>query len=192
MASMHMGPLIILSGPAGIGKTTLIERLLTRGGLPLRLAVSATTRSRRDGEREGFHYWFWTREQFQSAIRNDAFLEWAEVHGQYYGTLRQEVEPYRTQGVGVILDIDVQGADQVRRKCPDVVTIFLHPPAWETLEERLRKRGTETEASIQRRLATARQELARAADYDWQVVNDDLDRALAELRAIVQQQFSEE
>src|SRR5437016_4600439 len=116
---MTKGPLIILSGPSGSGKSTVIKRLLETTDLPLRLSVSATTRKVRKGEQEGVHYYFWTRPQFEAERDKGGFLEWAEVLGNYYGTLRREVEPYRQQGVGVILDIDVQGAAQVRRQCPD-------------------------------------------------------------------------
>src|SRR5262245_38390903 len=115
------GPLIILSGPSGSGKSTVIRNLLARGDLPLRLSVSVTTRPSRRGERDGVDYYFWPRERFEAEKGRGAFLEWAEVFGHYYGTLRREVEPYREQGVGVILDIDVQGASQVRGLCPEAV-----------------------------------------------------------------------
>src|SRR5262249_45960163 len=118
-------------------------------------------------------------------IAAGAFLEWAEVFGNYYGTLRSEVEPYREQGVAVVLDIDVQGAEQVRQKCPDAVTIFLRASSLDAYERRLRKRGTEDEAAVRRRLAAARGELEQAGKYDHQVVNDDLDAAVAQVRAIV-------
>jgi len=182
---MAEGPLIILSGPSGSGKSTVIARLLALRDPPLRLSVSATTRRPRPGEQGGVDYHFWTRDRFEAEVRAEAFLEWAEVHGHCYGTLRREVEPYRRQGIGVILDIDVNGAAQVRRQCPDHVSVFLQAPSLEAYEQRLRKRGTEGEAEIQRRLATARRELARAGDYQYQIVNDDLDTAVAELRAVV-------
>src|SRR4051794_1735216 len=118
------GPLIILSGPSGSGKSTIVARLLQAADSPLRLSVSATTRPPRPGERDGVHYHFWTRERFQREIEAGGFLEWAEVFGNYYGTPRSEVEPFRARGVGVILDIDVQGAAQVRAQCPDAVSIF--------------------------------------------------------------------
>jgi guanylate kinase len=182
---MTEGPLIILSGPSGSGKSTVISRLLAPGDLPLRLSVSATTRPPRAGERDGVNYHFWTRDRFEEEVRANAFLEWAEVHGHCYGTLRREVEPYRRQGQGVILDIDVNGAAQVRRQCPDHVSVFLRTSSPEVYEQRLRTRGTESEAQVQRRLAAARRELACAGDYQYQIVNDDLDTAVAELRAVV-------
>src|SRR5262245_32854062 len=116
---MDKAPLIILSGPSGSGKSTVICGLLAPGDLRLRLSVSVTTRPPRPGERDGVHYYFWTRERFEAERAAGGFLEWAEVHGNCYGTLRREVEPYREQGWGVILDIDVQGAAQVRVQCPD-------------------------------------------------------------------------
>ena len=178
-------PLIIVSGPSGSGKSTVISRLLADASLSIRLSVSATTRAPRPGEQHGREYHFWTRDRFEQARSRGEFLEWAEVHGNYYGTLRSEVEPYLRQGQVVLLDIDVQGAQQVRATCPDVVTVFLQAPSLEVLEQRLRSRGTEAEASIQRRLANARVELAHAGEYQYQVINENLEYAVAQLRAIV-------
>jgi guanylate kinase len=186
---MDKGPLIILSGPSGSGKSTVIRRLLASPDPPLRLSVSATTRPRRDNERDGVDYHFWTRRRFDEGVEAGEFLEWAEVFGNRYGTPRQEVEPWRQRGVGVILDIDVQGAAQVRRHCPDAVSIFLRTSSPETYERRLRERETETEESIQKRLAGARVELARAGEYDFQVINDDLETAVAAVRDIIRRQF---
>jgi guanylate kinase len=181
------GPLIILSGPSGSGKSTVIRRLLAEGGLPLRLSVSATTRRPRRGEQDGVEYYFWTRERFQEQVEAGAFLEYAQVHarGQFYGTLRCEVDGYRARGVGVILDIDVQGAAQVRRQYPEAVSVFLRTSSWEVYEQRLRRRGTEDEAAIARRLATARGELERISEYDHVVINDDLETAVAQLRDLI-------
>jgi guanylate kinase len=183
------GPLIILSGPSGSGKSTVIALLLERRDLPLHLSVSATTRAPRPGEQDGVAYHFWTRERFLEEVAAEGFLERAEVHGQCYGTLRREVEPFREQGVGVLLDIDVQGFDQVRRKCVDFVSVFLRPGTFEELEKRLRERHTEDEASLQRRLANARSELARAGDYQYQVINDDLGAAVEQFHQIVKDAF---
>jgi guanylate kinase len=184
-----MGPLIILSGPAGSGKSTIIRRLLEENAWLLRLSVSATTRPPRPGEVEGVHYYFQSKEVFRAEIEAGEFLEWAEVFGNYYGTLRREVEPYRLQGTGVLLDVDVKGCEQVRRKCPDAVSIFLRASSMETYEKRLRDRKTETEATLRKRLEGAKLELARAAEYDYQVINDDLDSALAAIRAIIDPLF---
>jgi guanylate kinase len=183
------GPLIILSGPSGCGKSTVTARLLARRDLPLRQSVSATTRPPRPGERDGVDYRFWTRERFERERDAGGFLEWALVYGNYYGTPRSEVEPYREQGVGVILVIDVQGAAQVRQKCPNAVTVFLRTSRWEECERRLRARGGSDEATIRRRLENARAELARAGEYQFEVINDDLESAVERLRAIVRAQF---
>jgi guanylate kinase len=186
---MPRGPLIILSGPSGSGKSTVIKRLLADPPGPLRLSVSATTRPPRPGEVGGVDYHFWTRDRFEQELKKGTFLEHALVHGNYYGTPRDEVEPYRDEGWGVILDIDVQGAAQVRRAYPDPVSVFLKTTTLEEYERRLRRRGTEDEAAIQRRLETARGELALAPSYQYQIVNDDLATATAELRAVIAQEF---
>ena len=186
---MAKAPLIILAGPSGSGKSTIIARLLKDSGLPLRLSVSATTRAPRPSERNGVHYWFWTREQFQEQLQAGAFLEWAEVNGQCYGTLRGEVDDYRAKGIGVLLDIDVQGAAQVRAGCPDCVSIFIRTSSWEAYEQRLRQRGTETEEQIARRLATARRELEQIHEFNHVVVNDDLESAVAQVRQRIEQAF---
>src|SRR5262249_23857012 len=150
---------------------------------------SATTRAPRRGEIDGVNYHFWTPQLFEEQVQAGAFLEGAHVHGNSYGTLRSEVDGSREKGQGVILDIDVQGAAQVRKSCPDAVAVFLKPSNAEDYEQRLRRRGSEDEAAIQRRLKTARRELARAPEYEYQVINDDLDTAVAHLKAIVQKQF---
>lgn len=186
---MSLGPLIIVSGPSGSGKSTLIRHVRNVFGDRLRHSVSATTRERRPGEIDGTHYHFWTRDRFEAAIANGEFLEYATVFGRhYYGTPRSEVEPYRAAGGGVILDIDVQGAAQLRHTCPDAYSVFLDTPPG-AYERRLRERGTDTEAAIQRRLAEAQVELARAHEFDRRIVNDDLDRAASELCAVVRERF---
>jgi guanylate kinase len=182
---MQKGPLIILSGPSGSGKSTVVSRLLEHGDLPVRLSISATTRRPRPGEKDGVHYHFWTRERFRAAVAAGAFLEHAEVYGNFYGTLRSEVEPYREQGIAVLLEIDVQGAIQVRRQCPDAVSVFLSTSSMEVYEQRLRRRGTETEEVILKRIAAARCELEHAPEYQYQITNDALDTAVAQLRALV-------
>lgn len=189
-----MGPLIVVSGPSGSGKSTLITRLLDEARWPLRLSVSVTTRTPRPGEIDGKHYFFWSKDAFVAEIDAGGFLEWAEVFGNYYGTLEREVKPYREQGMGVLLEIDVKGWEQVRRRCPDAVSIFVRTSRsdsveLERLEQRLRGRRTESEASLKRRLEGARSELARSDAYHYQVINDDLDRAVAELRGLLNPLF---
>lgn len=184
------GPLIILCGPSASGKSTVIRRLLADPPGPLRLSVSATTREPRPGEINGEDYHFWTPEKFEQASRAGAFIEQACVHGMHsYGTLRSEVEPYLNRGIGVILDIDVQGAAQVRRQYPNHVSVFLKAPSMQEYENRLRARGTEDEANIRQRMQTAEAELAHADEYQYQIINDDLARAAAELRAVVAREF---
>jgi guanylate kinase len=187
-----MAPLIIVSGPSASGKSTLIRRLLEEKAWPMRLSVSVTTRSMRPGEREGVHYHFCSEADFLKERDAGEFLEWAKVHDYYYGTPVREVTPFREKGIGVLLDIDVQGAAQMRKSCPDAVSIFIRTSRFEMLEERLRQRHTETEASLQNRLKNARAELARAGEYQHQVINDDLEAALASMRLIVGPLFSKE
>jgi guanylate kinase len=183
------GPLVILSGPSGSGKSTVLARLLHDPGLRVRLSVSATTRQPRPGEQDGVHYYFWSRQRFDQAVAAGDFLEWAETFGNRYGTLKAEVEPYRNQGIGVVLEIDVKGWEQVRRHCPDAVSIFLRTSSMATYEKRLRERHTESEEDLQRRLREARAELSRADEYDHQVVNDDLASAVAQVKEIVGKAF---
>jgi guanylate kinase len=185
---MAQAPLIILAGPSGSGKSTIIDRLLKESGLPLRLSVSATTRPPRPYEQNGVHYYFWTREEFEKQRLAGAFLECAMVHGHWYGTLRSEVEGHRARGIGVLLDIDVQGAAQVRAQCPDCLSFFLRTSSWEEYERRLQKRG-ESPESIARRLATARRELERTHEFDHVIINDDLDRAVAQVRKWIELAF---
>jgi guanylate kinase len=181
-------PLIIVSGPSGCGKSTLVRELLRTSSRPLRVSISATTRPERPGEEDGKHYHFWTRERFECELQAEKFLEHAKVHGDhYYGTPRSEVEPYLAQGTGVILVIDVQGAAQVRQNFPNVYSIFIRVPN-DDYRARLDTRG-DSEDAIRRRLQTAQSELARANEYSAQLVNDDLNKAVDELRRLVESQF---
>lgn len=185
------GPLIVVSGPSGVGKTTVVDELLRRSALPLRRAITATTRLPRTGETPGISYHYWSREEFDRALREGRMLESAVVFGtDYYGTPRSQVDPHRAKGVGVILVIDVQGAERVRALCPEAVRVFIRPPTFEELEARLRGRGDLSEERIQRRLATAREEMARAGEFDYIIINDQLDRAVEELERLVRSRFT--
>jgi len=180
------GLLLVLSAPSGAGKTTLAHRLAAVEP-DARFSVSATTRAPRGAERDGVDYHFVSRERFDELVSAGALAEWAEVHGNRYGTLATTVDEALAQGRIALFDIDVQGGVQLLGRWPGrAVTVFILPPSMAELERRLRARSTDAEPVIARRLAAAREEIARGATrYDWLVVNDDLDRALADLRAIV-------
>jgi guanylate kinase len=176
------GKLIIISGPSGVGKTTVLKKLFER--CPRLVAsVSATTRPARPGEQNGVDYWFLQPEEFQACREHGEFLECFEVfgHGYWYGTPQSQVTPSLEAGKWVVLEIDVQGAMAVLERYPDAITIFVRPGSTEELERRLRLRRTETEAAVQRRLDVARRELAFADHYRYQVLNDDVDRAVQEI-----------
>jgi len=177
------GFLLVVSGPSGTGKGTLVERLLkTRPDCVF--AVSSTTRPIRPGETEGVEYRFVTREQFEAQREQSYFLEWAEVHSNLYGTPVHEVEEQMRRGRVVVLDIDVQGGASVRAKRPDAVTVFVAPPSLEALRARLDGRATDSSEVIERRMGNAPGELAQYLNYDYLVINDDRERACTELIAI--------
>lgn len=176
--------LFVISGPSGAGKGTLLAEL--RKQRPdLGLTVSATTRSPRPGEVDGTSYYFLSDEEFRRRIAAGEFVEWAEVHGHLYGTLLSEVKRLLAKGHSLVLEIDVQGALNVRKVYPDAVLIFIEPPSIQALEERLRGRGTEDEASIELRLKNARHEMELADQYDVRIVNDTVDRAAQELGSVM-------
>lgn len=180
----RVGNLFVVSGPSGAGKGTLLSQVIER--IPdVWVSVSATTRSPRPGEIEGVHYFFLDTDHFKSLVEQDGFLEWAQVHDNYYGTLKQSVIDHMNAGDQVILEIDVQGALQVRKALPEAHLVFIEPPSLEELERRLRQRGTETEDVISSRMKTAEVELAQKMEYDVQVVNDDLERAVDELVEVI-------
>lgn len=176
---------VVLAGPSGSGKTT-IGRVLVERREHVRFSVSATTRDRRSDEREGVDYHFLSREEFRRRLEADDFLEWAEVHGELYGTLRSELERARKAGEHLLLDIDVQGARSVRERVRDAVTIFLLAPSGERIVERLRGRGSESEDELRSRLRAAEAELDAVTEFDFVVVNDVLDRAVDAVEGIVQ------
>ncbi len=176
--------LFVISGPSGAGKGTLLAEL--RKQRPdLGLTVSATTRSPRPGEVDGTSYYFLSDEEFRRRIAAGEFVEWAEVHGHLYGTLVTEVKRLLAKGHSLVLEIDVQGALNVRKVYPDAVLVFIEPPSLQVLEERLRGRGTEDEASIELRLKNARHEMELADQYDVRIVNDTVDRAAQELGSVM-------
>lgn len=178
---------MILSGPSGSGKTTIVDRLLASSPVLLCKSVSATTRPARKGEVNGDHYYFLSRDEFERRLQAGEFIEWAEVHssGNYYGTLKSELERAKQNGAWALLEIDVQGALQVMEKYPDAVSIFLKASSESHYEQRLRGRGTESEEVIRQRLDTARRELQSAGRYQYQVINDDLNRAVSEISDIL-------
>ena len=184
---MRTGNLFVISGPSGVGKGTLVARLL-RDVADTWLSISATTRKPREGELDGVNYYFVNREEFDEMVANDLLLEWAEYSGNCYGTPRKSVEEQIASGKQVILEIDVQGALQVRNKMPQAHLVFIDAPSMEELEKRLVGRGTEDEQTIQRRLDAARGERAKKSEYDFVLVNDDLDEAEATLVSYVNSQ----
>ena len=180
---MRKGKLYIFTGPSGTGKGTLLGRVMKEDDR-LFLSVSATTRAPRDGEQNGVNYYFLTHEEFDCRVAAGAFLEYASYVGNSYGTLEAPVQQKLDAGFDVVLEIEVQGAMAVHRKRPDAVMIFVAPPSFEALSERLHGRGTECEETVKARLETARQELQHQMEFDYLVVNDDLDTAARDLSAI--------
>ena len=180
----HRPFLIVVSAPSGTGKTTVC-----RGAIDaladLRFSISHTTRPQREGEQDGHDYYFCDRKRFESMRAEGAFLEWANVYGNLYGTSSQEVARAAEEGVDLVVEIDVQGARQMMASVPDAVSVFVLPPSVQELEARLRGRGTDPEEDIRRRLEVARQELAESRHYGYWIVNDDLDAAIAELAAVI-------
>jgi guanylate kinase len=174
------GQLVVVSGPSGSGKSTIIRRALANSGVNIQLSVSATTRDRRPGEQDGVNYYFMGREEFTASRGRNEFLETAEYNNQLYGTPRKPVYEALAAGKSVLLEIEVAGALQIREVAPSGFFVFIKTPTFRMLEERLRRRGTESEASIFRRLRKAREELAQALWYDVQLINDDLDRCVEE------------
>lgn len=190
MNSKKRGMLVLYTGSSGVGKGTIMQELLKRDK-NIRLSVSNTTRHPREGEIDGVHYNFVTREQFESLIKKDGYLEYAEYCGNYYGTPKQQVEDMLSQGYDVFLEIEVCGGLQIMEKYPDVLSIFVLPPSMDTLEKRLRDRNTEDEETILERLGQAKREIGCKDKYRYVVVNDNLDDAVDEILDILKKAKSD-
>ncbi|MCI6267169.1 MAG: guanylate kinase [Clostridiales bacterium] len=185
MQQQKKGTLFVFSGPSGVGKGTLNAKLFAEFGDQIAFSVSATTRAPREGEIDGKHYFFISRQEFENRIANNEFLEYAQFAGNCYGTPKPYVLSLLEQGKNVLLEIEVQGAMQVMERMPECVSIFVLPPSFEELERRLRGRGTESEEKVRARLETARGEIAYAPRYQYQIVNgEDVDAAYQQLRGI--------
>jgi guanylate kinase len=178
------GSLFVVTAPSGAGKTSLVRALLERTQ-DLQLSISHTTRSPRDGETEGVDYYFVDEARFHAMAESNEFLEYAHVFGNYYGTSETWVKDRLRQGIDILLELDWQGAVEIRRLMPEAIGIFILPPSRKTLEERLRKRGTDSEGNILRRLSQARDEMSHYGEADYLIFNDDFDRALDELSAVI-------
>lgn len=183
--------LFVISGCSGVGKGTVLKEFMARNSDDFMLSVSCTTRKPRVGEVDGVNYFFLTHEEFEKAVQEDKFLEHAQFAGNFYGTKKKFIKQKFEEGLNIILEIETQGALQVKSKMPEAVLIFIAPPGQgvDELEKRLRGRNTEDEKTIQRRLAEAKVELERAKQYDYVVVNDDLERAINEVEEITRREL---
>ena len=184
------GRLLIISGPSGVGKSTIRDQVLEKSPVPMHLSISATTRKLRGKEQHGVDYFFLTDDEFARLREQNGFVECKEVFGRnvWYGTLRSEVEPYLEAGTWVLLEIDVDGCADVVDQYPDAVTVFIAPPSLEILESRLRNRATESDEAIRNRLSRAEYEIGRSGFYRYRVVNDDLETAVNDFCQIISQE----
>ncbi len=177
------GHLFIISGCSGVGKGTLLNLFLEQNP-HIKLSISATTRKPREGETDGVNYFFISKEEFINSVNNSEFLEWTEFSGNYYGTKKSFVEKTLNKGIDLILEIEVNGANNVKKQMSDAVTIFIMPPSLQTLEQRLRGRHTEDEETIQKRLNEANREINEGKKFDYLIVNDNIDVALKNLKSV--------
>ena len=180
--------LFIISGPSGVGKGTLLKSFLDKHSENVRLSISFTTRTAREGEFDGVNYFFTNEEKFKSAIENNEFLEWAKYSDNYYGTKEAYVYKKLSEGYNLILEIDTQGAFQVKNKIKDASLIFIMPPSIDELEKRLRGRKTETEEAIKKRMDFVKGEIENSKDFDYVIINDNLERALDELTSVFEKE----
>lgn len=186
MEIARRGLMLVISSPSGAGKSTIARNIL-ESGMDMRLSVSVTTRARRASEIDGRHYHFISMKEFERLRTTDALLEWAEVHGNFYGTPREAAENAMAQGQDMLFDIDWQGAQQLKEKMPaDVVSVFILPPSMEELQSRLNRRAEDSAEVIATRLKNAREEISHWREYDYVVVNDDLQRAFESVKAIIE------
>jgi len=183
MSSAFYGRLFVISGPGGVGKSTVTQEVARFEDFFL--SISVTTRSPRDGEQDGVHYHFVTRAEFEARIANNEFMEWAEFAGNLYGTLEEDVQRHRLAGKHVLLEIELQGARQVKKVHPEAVLVFISPPSWEELEGRIRGRGSDSDERIRERLAIAQEEMAAAKEFDHVLVNSEVAEVVSRLVALV-------
>ena len=177
------GFLVVISGPAGTGKGTVVKELAKENNVEV--SISATTRAPRGNEKDGVEYHFLSRGQFESIIENDGFLEYAEYCGNYYGSPKKQAEEWISEGKDVILEIEVQGFEKIKKKNPECISIFIMPPSFKELERRLRKRATDSEESILKRLERAKEEVKIASDYDYIIVNGSVEKCAADIKSVL-------
>ncbi len=176
--------LFVVSGSSGVGKGTVLKKFLEKNP-DFMLSISCTTRAPREGEVDGVNYFFISKDEFKNCIEGDKFLEWAEFAGNFYGTKKKFINQCLEEGKNIILEIDTQGALKVKKQMPEAVLIFICPPSLEALENRLRGRHTEDEETIQKRLNVVKEELERAQNFDYKIVNDSIDNAVSELENVI-------
>lgn len=181
----NQNQLIIVTGPSGVGKGTVVKEILNMNSDKLWLSISATTRMARKGELDGEHYYFLSKKKFKEMIKNDLFIEWAEFAGNFYGTPSESINKKIESGFKVILEIEVEGARQIKEKFPNSVSIFLLPPNIQELENRIRNRATENEASIAQRLERSKFEVSCSKDFDFKVINDNLEATIEKVFEII-------